>query len=366
MRMRSIRIKDFRKLTGPVCIDEIGDGITVISGDNEEGKSTVLEAIRTVLFTRHRVSGDAADRMQPFGQSVRPEISLDFEVNGNGYALRKAFCRRPEAELRWSGGRATGDAAEDKLQELLRSCLPERAPRRLSTRGPGGCSGLPRALRSERLRMSDGSRQTLTSALEGEVGQVLGGDRGRALLQAIRSRYDEMFTATGRPREDYKKALELMEQSEREVARLQSALKAYDERVDDLERVRGRLATYERERFWSALANSLRAAEAADRRVAELRDRLRDAQRAAEIARSKRDTADERWKSRAKKIDAAKRARGEADTTACREAEARRAVDPLKRLLAEARDAEEEKRSRIRRGRSDVRSGRTGLAARPS
>jgi DNA repair exonuclease SbcCD ATPase subunit len=57
MRMRSIGIKDFRKLTGPVRIDEIGDGITVISGDNEEGKSTVLEAIRTVLFTRHRVSG---------------------------------------------------------------------------------------------------------------------------------------------------------------------------------------------------------------------------------------------------------------------------------------------------------------------
>ena len=84
MRIRSIRIEDFRKLTGPICIEGIGDAITVISGDNEEGKSTVLEAIRTVLFTRHRVSGDTADRMQPFGQSVRPEISLDFEIDGNG------------------------------------------------------------------------------------------------------------------------------------------------------------------------------------------------------------------------------------------------------------------------------------------
>ena len=342
--MRSIGIKDFRKLTGPVCIDEIGDGITVISGDNEEGKSTVLEAIRTVLFTRHRVSGDAADRMQPFGQSVRPEISLDFEVNGNGYALRKAFCRRPEAELRWSGGRATGDAAEDKLQELLRFVPPGKGAAKAEHQGTWGLFWVAQGTSFDALHMSDGSRQTLTNALEGEVGQVLGGDRGRALLQAIRSRYDEMFTPTGRPREDYKRALESMEESEREVARLQSALKAYDERVDDLERVRGRLATYERERILERARDSLRAAEAADRRVAELRDRLRDAQRAAEIARSKRDTADERWKSRAKKIDAAKRARGEADATACREAEARRAVDPLKCLLAEARDAEEEKR----------------------
>ena len=131
----------FPQAQGPVCIDRIGDGVTVISGDNEEGKSTVLEAIRSVLFTRHRILGDAAERMQPFGQSVRPEISLDFEIGGKRYALRKAFCRRPEAELTWTGGRATGDAAEDKLQELLRFMPPERAQRRPSTRGYGGCSG---------------------------------------------------------------------------------------------------------------------------------------------------------------------------------------------------------------------------------
>src|SRR5512134_3819949 len=124
MRIRSIQIRDLRKLTGPVCIDGIGDGITVISGANEEGKSTVLEAIRNVLFTRHRTNGAVADWMQPFGQSVRPEISLDFEIDGKRYALRKAFCRRSEAELTWTGGRATGDAAEDKLQELLRVALP--------------------------------------------------------------------------------------------------------------------------------------------------------------------------------------------------------------------------------------------------
>ena len=344
MRVRSIRIKDFRKLTGPICIEEIGDGITVISGDNEEGKSTVLDAIRTVLFTRHRVSGDTADRMQPFGQSVRPEISLDFEMNGNGYALRKAFCRRPEAELTWAGGRATGDAAEDKLQELLRFVPPGKGAAKAEHQGIWGLFWVAQGTSFGALRMSDGSRHTLTSALEGEVGQVLGGERGRALLQAIRSRYDEMFTATGRPREDYRKAVETIEELEREVARLQDALKAYDERINDLERVRSRVATYERERILERAQESLGAAEAANQRIIDLRDRLRDAQGAVEIARSERDAVDERWKSRAKKIDAATRTKGEADTAACREAEARQAVDPLERVLAEARAAEEEKR----------------------
>src|SRR5512134_1373189 len=165
MRMLRIAIKDFRKLTGPVCINEIGEGITVISGDNEEGKSTVLDAIRTVLFTRHRVSGDAAERLQPFGQSVRPEISLDFEISGNRYALRKAFCRRPEAELTWRGGRATGDAAEEKLREILRFVPPKRGASEPEHQGIWGLFWVAQGTSFDALRMSDGSRQTLTNAL---------------------------------------------------------------------------------------------------------------------------------------------------------------------------------------------------------
>jgi hypothetical protein len=344
MRIRSVRIRDFRKLIGPVCIERIGDGITVISGDNEEGKSTVLEAIRCVLFTRHRILGDAAERMQPFGQSVRPEISLDFEIGGKRYALHKAFCRRPEAELTWIGGRATGDAAEDKLQEILRFVPPGKGAAKAEHQGIWGLFWVAQGTSFKALRMSDGSRQTLTNALEGEVGQVLGGDRGRALLQTIRGRCEEMFTVTGRPREAYRKSLEAIEPLEREVAELQAALQAYDEKIGQLERVRSRLRTYEEERILQRAQDQLRAAEAADRRLAELQDRLRAARNAAEIARSKRDATDERWKSRAKKIEAASRAKDEADAAARREADARRMLEPLERLLGDARAEAQEKR----------------------
>jgi chromosome segregation ATPase len=344
MRIRSIRIRDFRKLTGPVCIDRIGDGITVISGDNEEGKSTVLEAIRSVLFTRHRILGDAAERMQPFGQSVRPEIGLDFEIGGKRYALRKAFCRRPEAELTWIGGRATGDAAEDKLQELLRFMPPGKGAAKAEHQGIWGLFWVAQGTSFKALRMNDGSRQTLTSALEGEVGQVLGGDRGRALLQTIRSRCEEMFTVTGRPREYYRKSIEAIEALERDVAKAQTALQAYDEKISRLERVRSRLRTYDEERVLQRAQDQLRAADAADQRLTELQDRLRVARNAVEIARSKRDATDERWKARAKKMEAATRTKDEADAAARREAEARRTLEPLERLLGDARAEAEEKR----------------------
>ncbi|WP_443081506.1 AAA family ATPase, partial [Thiohalorhabdus sp.] len=46
MQLQRIRVTNFRKLTGPVEIGELPTGLAVIGGANEEGKSTLLEAIR--------------------------------------------------------------------------------------------------------------------------------------------------------------------------------------------------------------------------------------------------------------------------------------------------------------------------------
>ncbi len=110
MRIRRIEIENFKKLVGPVVIDNIGEGITVIAGDNEEGKSTILQALRSVLFDRHNLTGDAAEAMQPFGHRVRPEIALEFEIDGKTYRLAKGFCQRPSAELKTPTGIPRGVA----------------------------------------------------------------------------------------------------------------------------------------------------------------------------------------------------------------------------------------------------------------
>ena len=87
--------------------------------------------------------------------------------------------------------------------------------------------------------MSDGSRQTLTSALEGEVGQVLGGDRGRALLQTICAMRGDVHGHRQAPRV-LPEEPEAIEALERDVAKLQTALQAYEEKINQLERVRSR------------------------------------------------------------------------------------------------------------------------------
>ena len=118
MQIRRIEIRDFRKLSH-VVVEDLQDGLNILVGDNEAGKSTLLAALRAGLFERHRVGGDVAAGMLPYGQSVRPEISIDFDLNGKHWRLKKAFCQRPEAELVGPGERAIGDAVEDRLAELF-------------------------------------------------------------------------------------------------------------------------------------------------------------------------------------------------------------------------------------------------------
>ena len=76
MRLRRVEIRRFRKLAGPVVLDRLGDGITVIGGDNEEGKSTVLAALKAALFEVHSVGGAVREQMTPHDGGV-PEVLVD-------------------------------------------------------------------------------------------------------------------------------------------------------------------------------------------------------------------------------------------------------------------------------------------------
>src|SRR5271157_4319683 len=114
MLFRCISVQNFRKLASPAVIEGLGAGVTIIAGDNEEGKSTLLLAIRTGLFERHNLGGRAAEAMQPFGSTVRPQIGLDFEIDGESYSITKVFVHRPSALLITHGENFEGQGPEER------------------------------------------------------------------------------------------------------------------------------------------------------------------------------------------------------------------------------------------------------------
>ena len=69
-------------------------------------------------------------------------------------------------------------------------------------------SGYSRGSPSARLDLPESARSNLHSALESEVGTVLGGRRGRALPQAIEKQLGELVTSHSKPRSAYKDLIE--------------------------------------------------------------------------------------------------------------------------------------------------------------
>ena len=187
MQIRRIEVRDFRKL-GHALVEDLADGLNVLVGDNEAGKSTLLAALRAGLFERHRVGGEVAQAMLPYHQSVRPQVSIDFELGGKAWQLRKAFCQRPEAELRGPGERTTGEAVEERLAELFGFKPPGKGRSKPEEhQGVYGLLWVEQGASHRALGVGAG-RGAIASALEQEIGQVVGRRRRGGPLPARRRR----------------------------------------------------------------------------------------------------------------------------------------------------------------------------------
>jgi hypothetical protein len=270
VRIRRVEIRDFRKI-GHVVIEDLADGLNVVVGDNEAGKSTLLAAIRAALFDRHRLTGDAADEMLPYGQKVRPEVALDFELGGKAWRLRKAFVKSPEAELVGPGERLTGNDVEDRLAELLGFVRPSKGWSK-----PEEHHGIYGLLWVEQGRAHEapsarGARDGVAGALETEVGQIVGGERGRRLLDAAEKRRSDYWTTKhNKPRDVYAALIADKERLEIRRAELAEALAGLEDKVAELDRCRTVLARHQRERRRERAAQAVHEARAAMARIKEL------------------------------------------------------------------------------------------------
>jgi len=188
MIIRRIEIVNFRKLQARVVIDAIAGGLVVLAGHNEEGKSTLLSALRAAFFYKYKWSGSLIDGFMPFGSRVRPEIVVDFDWNGEAYRLSKGFCQQPFAKLTCKGREFDGDAAEEELAKLLAGPAGGRAPRS-DAQLEVGPFGMVWALQGAawNAAVSDSGRAGLQQALADEVGNVLGGTRAKDLLGRVRA-----------------------------------------------------------------------------------------------------------------------------------------------------------------------------------
>ena len=97
-------------------------GITVIGGENETGKSTLVEAIHRALFLKASATGAPIEALQSSLHHGPPMVQLAFEARGKRWLLRKRFSGSSghiSLGAIGSSDHLSGPAAEELLAQLV-------------------------------------------------------------------------------------------------------------------------------------------------------------------------------------------------------------------------------------------------------
>lgn len=241
MLIRELKIENFRKFRQPVHLSGFGDGLNLVCEANEVGKSTVLEAMRAVLFERHGAKGQKIKSFRPHGDEVGPAIELVFEVDGKTWSLKKKFLQGASVLLEGPSARYQSDEAEEKLQSLLGFSRAGNTGADDDSRGALGLLWVEQGQSFLLEAPGQQARKTFEDVLAGEVGAVTGGKRAVAVMDSVRKNLAELLTATGKPTKRLAQALEAAQEARTAANAANADLALYEDVLARLESKRGEL-----------------------------------------------------------------------------------------------------------------------------
>ena len=293
MKLRSLSVNQFRKFTAPTRLENLSDGLNLVIGPNEMGKSTLLAALRAVLFERHGSRAGVIRSFRNDRSGNAPVVEACFEIDGGEYTIAKRFLNSPYARLECPNGvMLEGDGAEAELRELLG--FSESGARGADDESVGmwGLLWVQQGHSFGAPEISASARSNLGGALESEVGEVLGGRRGRELPQIIEQQLGEWLSAARRqPRGEYREALDELGGLDEQLEELQLRRGELSETLAALEQAKQRaerLASGEQD-DWDH--EQLQGARAALQREVELAARIMGEETTLELRRRTHDEA---------------------------------------------------------------------------
>ena len=247
MKLRRLSVNQFKRFTVPTQLGELGDGLNLVVGPNELGKSTLLDALRAVLFERYSSRARPIMALQNDRSGAAPVVELVFEVDSAEYTLTKRFVKNAYARLQSPDGTVLeADVAENELRNLLGFAEAGNRGATLESLGMWGVLWVQQGQSFGRPDLPGSALASLSAGLESEVGMVLGGRRGRELPQVIEQLRGELVTAARRqPRGEYKDTLDHVSELEKRLSKEQQQQLEISETLEQLAAAEVRLRRLE-------------------------------------------------------------------------------------------------------------------------
>jgi hypothetical protein len=250
-------------------------GVVVVSGANEIGKSSMIEALDLLLESRDRSTKKEVKQVKPTNSDVGSEVSAEISCGPYRFVYRKRFHKKCETELTVLSPRReqlTGDEAHERVRAMLAETVDndlwhaQRVLQSTSTAAVdlSGCDALSRAL----------------DVAAGDA--VVPSGTEPLLIERIDAEYGRYFTPTGRPTGEWAAAISKLDDAEAAVAECADAVAEVDDRVQRHCALTEQVAELSQQRI--AAGPRLAAAQAAADRIAELTNQAREAKLVADAA----------------------------------------------------------------------------------
>ncbi len=198
MKITSVIVEGVGKFGTRSEIVGLGPGVNILAAGNEAGKSTLFRAVRSCLFERHNTKNEIVRNLATDGVSLPVTVTLGFEHEDQDYTITKSFIKSPAASLRRGSTEiARGREADEMVWELL-GVAPgsgrsvDEAAFGILWVGQGQSFRVPEP--------SEAATTTLNSAIQEEVGTLVGGERARSVLASLKEELAQLVTDTGRPK----------------------------------------------------------------------------------------------------------------------------------------------------------------------
>jgi chromosome segregation ATPase len=281
MRIHRLTVRNFRRITDRT-VELPETGTTVIVGDNEVGKSTLIEAL-VLLFDLADDSKAARVRtVQPFGSDVGPEVEAELTLGESHLTYAKRWLRGKSTELTVTGRDGarrsyTGREAHNEADRLFRANVDAVLWQTLLV-GQG----------QSLIQPAPADAEPLIAAVNAESGTPVDG-ASVPLVLAVEQEYLRYWTKGGRPTGDFARGAEDLATHESAAQAAREAMTKVNEDIRRAERLAQDLVDLRRR-----LDEQAAAVDEADRlaRLGEALTARRDA------AAQKADTARARLENR--------------------------------------------------------------------